>query len=70
MLSPLREWLDDPEVRVSFGPDIAFAQNPTPFTWTKRPEDFQCIIEATKEYQAANPKQPKRRKVKNNTIKN
>ena len=44
-----------------------YSQNPTPFTWTKGPEHFQRIIEATKEYQAAHPKQPKAR---NNTIKN
>jgi transposase len=40
-----------------------YSQNPTPFTWTKGPEHFQRIIEATKQYQAANPKkvrQPKR----------
>lgn len=47
-----------------------YSQNPTPFTWTKGPEHFQRIIEATKEYQAAHPKQPKQRKGKNNTIKN
>jgi transposase len=41
-----------------------YSQNPTPFTWTKGPEHFRRIIEATKQYQAANPKkvrQPKRR---------
>jgi transposase len=47
-----------------------YSQNPTPFTWTKGPEHFQRIIEATKEYQAAHPKQPKQRKAKTNTIKN
>lgn len=46
-----------------------YSQNPTPFTWTKAPEHFQRIIEATKEYQAAHPKQPKHRKVKAHTIK-
>jgi transposase len=47
-----------------------YSQNPTPFTWTKGPEHFQRIIEATKEYQAAHPKQPKQRKAKIHTIKN
>src|SRR5438045_846147 len=47
-----------------------YSQNPTPFTWTKGPEHFQRIIEATKEYQAAHPKQPKKRKAKVDTIKN
>jgi transposase len=44
-----------------------YSENPTPFTWTKRPEHFRRIIEATKEYQAAHPKQPKQRKSKANT---
>lgn len=44
-----------------------YSQNPTPFTWTKGPEHFQRIIEATKQYQAAHPKQPKQRKVRANT---
>jgi hypothetical protein len=39
-----------------------YRENPTPFTWTKGPEHFQRIIEATKQYQAAHPKQPKQRK--------
>ena len=30
-----------------------YSENPTPFTWTKGPEHFQRIIEATKQYQAA-----------------
>lgn len=47
-----------------------YSQNPTPFTWTKGPEHFQRIIEATKEYQAANPKRPKQRKPTINTIRN
>src|ERR1700691_4632326 len=46
-----------------------YSQNPTPFTWTKGPEHFQRIIQATKEYQAAHPKQPKQRKASANTIK-
>lgn len=39
-----------------------YGENPTPFTWTKGPEHLQRIIEATKEYQAAHPKQPKQKK--------
>ena len=39
-----------------------YSRNPTPFTWTKGPDQLQRIIEATKEYQAAHPKQPKQRK--------
>ena len=46
-----------------------YSENPTPFTWTKGPEHFQRIIEATKEYQAAHPKQTRPRKSKSNTIK-
>jgi hypothetical protein len=46
-----------------------YSQNPTPFTWTKGPQHFQHIIEATKEYQAAHPKKPKQRKTPTNTIK-
>lgn len=41
-----------------------YSENPRPFTWTKGPDQLQRIIEATKEYQAAHPKQPKQRKVK------
>src|SRR5258708_33399140 len=47
-----------------------YSKNPTPFTWTKGPEHFQRIIEATKEYQAAHPKQPPRKKVSAHTINN
>ena len=47
-----------------------YSENPTPFTWTKGPEHFQRIIEATKQYQAAHPKQPRQKKVKTNTVKN
>jgi transposase len=46
-----------------------YSQNPTPFTWTKAPEHFQRIIEATKQYQAAHPKKPRQRKASANTIK-
>jgi transposase len=44
-----------------------------PFTWTKGPEKLQRIIENTKEYQAAHPKKPRRRRAKrkkNDSIKN
>lgn len=47
-----------------------YSQNPTPFTWTKGPEHFRRIIEATKEYQAAHPKKTRQRKASANTIKN
>ncbi|MGI8746616.1 MAG: hypothetical protein ACR2NN_29385, partial [Bryobacteraceae bacterium] len=49
-----------------------YAENPTPFSWTKGPEHFQKIIKATKEYQAAHPKVPKvpkERKTKKDIIK-
>src|SRR5438477_5535172 len=46
-----------------------YSENPTPFTWTKGPEHLKRIIEATKQYQAAHPKQPKQRKVRANTKK-
>jgi transposase len=45
-------------------------QNPKPFVWTKGPEKLQRIIEATKEYQAAHPRKPRRRRRVLNTIKN
>ncbi len=43
-------------------------ENPKPFVWTKGPEKLQRIIEATKEYQAAHPRKPRKRR--RNTIKN
>jgi len=45
-------------------------QNPRPFIWTKGPEKLQRIIEATKEYQAAHPRKPKRRRHARNNTKN
>lgn len=39
-----------------------YSENPRPFTWTKGPDQLQRIIEATKEYQASHPRQPKQRK--------
>ena len=36
----------------------------SPFTWTKGPEQLQRIIETTKQYQAAHPRKPQRRKAK------
>ena len=39
-----------------------YSENPTPFTWTKGPEHFQRIIDATKQYQAAHPKIPRKKK--------
>jgi len=47
-----------------------YSEHPTPFTWTKGPEHFQRIIEATKEYQATHPKKPRQRKASANTINN
>ena len=44
-----------------------YSENPTPFTWTKGPEHLQRIIEATKQFQAAHPKQPKKRKTRADT---
>jgi len=37
-------------------------ENPRPFVWTKGPEKLQRIIEATKEYQAAHPRKPKKQR--------
>jgi len=45
-------------------------QNPRPFVWTKGPEKLQRIIEATKEYQAAHPRKPRKRRRTHNTITN
>jgi len=42
----------------------------SPFVWTKGPEKLQRIIEATKEYQAAHPRQPKRKTRAKNNISN
>lgn len=38
--------------------------NCSPFTWTKGPEQLQRIIETTKDYQAAHPRKPRRRRAK------
>ena len=47
-----------------------YSKNPTPFTRTKGPEHFQQIIEATRQYQAAHPKQTKQRKDRQHNTKN
>jgi transposase len=47
-----------------------YSENPKPFTWTKGPDKLQRIIEATKQYQAAHPKQPKQRKGQANNKRN
>ena len=47
-----------------------YSENPTPFTWTKGPEHLQRIIEATRQYQAAHPKQTKQRKDRQHNAKN
>jgi transposase len=43
---------------------VNYNANCGPFTWTKGPEQLQRIIETTKEYQAAHPKKPRRRRAK------
>jgi hypothetical protein len=45
-------------------------ENPRPFVWTKGPEKFQRIIEATKEYQAMHPRKPRKHNRDHNTIRN
>lgn len=42
-------------------------ENPQPFVWTKGPEKLQRIIEATKQYQAAHPRKPRKRRRKART---
>jgi len=42
----------------------SYNANCGPFTWTRGPEKLQRIIESTKEYQAAHPKKPRRRRPK------
>jgi transposase len=37
-------------------------EDPKPFVWTKGPDKLQRIIEATKEYQAAHPRKPRKRR--------
>jgi transposase len=39
-------------------------ENPQPFVWTKGPEKLQRIIEATKQYQDAHPRKPRKRRRK------
>jgi transposase len=43
-------------------------ENPRPFVWTKGPEKLQRIIEATKEYRAAHPRKPRKRRRARDTI--
>jgi transposase len=47
-------------------------ENPRPFAWTEGPEKLQRIIEATKQYQAAHPRKPgkRRRRPARRTIRN
>jgi len=47
-----------------------YNQHCTPFVWTKGPGKLQRIIEATQQYQAAHPPQPRKRKKKHNNKKN
>ena len=46
-----------------------YNQSSSPFVWTRGPQHLQKIIEATKEYQAAHPRPPKRSRAKNDNIK-
>jgi transposase len=39
-------------------------ENPKPFVWTKGPEKLHRIIEATKQYQDAHPRKPRKRRRK------
>ncbi len=51
----------------------SYNANCRPFTWTKGPEQLQRIIETTKDYQAAHPRKPRRRRAKRekkNSIRN
>lgn len=43
-----------------------YNQTCSPFVWTKGPEQLQRIIEATRDYQTAHPRKPRRRRKKNN----
>ena len=45
-------------------------KHPKPFVWTKGPEKLQRIIEATKEYQAAHPRKPRKRRRRAHNINN
>ncbi len=45
-----------------------YNQSCSPFVWTKGPEHLQKIIEATKEYQAAHPRPPRRSRKERATI--
>jgi transposase len=48
-----------------------YNQSCTPFVWTRGPEHLQKIIEATKEFQAAHPRPPRRsRKKSDDSINN
>jgi hypothetical protein len=45
-------------------------ENPKPFVWTKGPEQLQRIVEATKQYQVAHPRKPRKRRRGRNNIRN
>jgi hypothetical protein len=59
-----------PRRRTRTAGEHGYSENPKPFTWTKGPDKLQRIIEATKQYQAAHPKQPKQRKGQTNNKRN
>ncbi len=46
-----------------------YHQSSSPFVWTRGPQHLQKIIEATKEYQAARLRPPKRSRAKDDNIK-
>ena len=46
-----------------------YNQSSSPFVWTRGPQHLQKIIQATKEYQAAHPRPPKRSRTKGHNIK-
>jgi len=45
----------------------SYNANCGPFAWTKGPKQLQRIIETTKDYQAAHPRKPRRRRAKRKT---
>jgi len=43
---------------------VHYNETCAPFSWTKGPEQLQRIIETTKQYQAAHPRKPRRKRAK------
>lgn len=46
-----------------------YNQTCSPFVWTKGPHQLRHIIEATRDYQTAHPRKPRRRRRRRNTVK-